>query len=302
MRPALLLAAVLAVAADPPPNPVVAKVGDAVIRLDQVDAVIKARPAAGPVSAVQLRRLRAEVAADLVDDLLVRHYLLKHGPPVDPAETDAQMKALADGLAAKGTTLAAALRANGQTEADLRAEIDTQTRLGRHVRERVTDDQLLKYYLANKDHFDRAEVRVSRILVRTGPQATAVERAAAREKLQAVRADIAAGKVTFADAARKHSQCPFARAGGDLGFIPRRGSPVDEPFARAAFALRVGQVSEVVEADAGVGLMVITARNPGTPSTFATSREEVRETFADDYRQELVTQLRAVNRVEITIP
>lgn len=302
MRAALLLAAALAVAADPPPNPVVARVGDQVLRLDQVDAVIKARPPAGPLPAVQLRRLRTEVASDLVDDLLVRQYLLKHAPPVDPAEVDAQMRALADGLAKKGKTLAAALKESGQTEAELRAEIDTQTRLGRHVRGRVTDDQLLKYYLANKAHFDRAEVRVSRIVDRAGATATAVEKAAAREKLQRLRADIVAGKVTFADAARKHSHCPFARGGGDLGFLPLRGGPADDRLARAAFALKVGQVSEVLEFDTGVCLIVVTARNPGTPSTFAGCIEEVRETFADDYRQELVGQLRAAQRVEITIP
>jgi len=55
---------------------------------------------------------------------------------------------------------------------------------------------------------------------------------------------VVAGKLAFADAAKKHSQCPTAPQGGDLGYIVRKGMLVDEAFSRAAFALKVGEYIE----------------------------------------------------------
>src|SRR3712207_8071236 len=62
-------------------------------------------------------------------------------------------------------------------------------------------------------------------------------------------AQVVAGKLDFAEAARAHSQCPLsASKGGDLGLIPRKWV-FEESFARAAFALPVGQVSDVVRSE-----------------------------------------------------
>ena len=52
----------------------------------------------------------------------------------------------------------------------------------------------------------------------------------------------------------KNSQCPSAPRGGDLDFIARKWM-VEEPFAKAAFALKVGEVSEIVSTDFGLHLI-----------------------------------------------
>lgn len=299
----VLLVPVAVAAADPPaaPGPAATVDGEP-ITLDRVDAVIRAKYAFGPLTHAQRRHLRADVTSDLIDDLLLARFLKKHAPKVDPAEVDAQLKALADDLAGRGKSLAGFLKETNQTEAEVRAAWTTQLALVRYVRERVSDDQLRRYYEANKDHFDRAEVRVSQILVRAGRAATATERAAAREKLEAIRADVLAGKIAFADAAKKYSQCPSARDGGDLGYIPRKDMLGDEAFCRAAFDLKPNEIGSVVETAAGFHLIRATDRKPGTPTTFEGCREEVRETFADDYRAELVGRLRKEARIEVTLP
>lgn len=290
-------------AADPPATPgPAATVDGEPIPLDRVDAVIRAKYAVGPLTHAQRRHLRADVTNDLVDDLLLAKFLKKHAPKVEPAEVDAQLKAFADDLAGRGKSLAGFLKETNQTEAEVRAAWSAQLALVRYVRERVSDDQLRGYYEANKDHFDRAEVKVSHVLLRAGRTATATERAAAREKLEAVRADVLSGKVTFADAAKRYSHCPSARAGGDLGYIPRKDMLGDEAFCRAAFALKPGEVGPVVETAAGFHLIRAGDRKPGTPSTFEGCREEVRETFADDYRAELVGRLRKEAHIEVTLP
>lgn len=303
MTRVLLLATALtagAAAAQPPPATAVATVNGEAIPLEQVDAFIRARLPGAPLTASQLRAVRTEITQDLVDDLLVRQFLRKSGTKADPAELDRQLAAFTESLKAKGKTLAAYLKETGQTEAGWRDTWADLIALQTHVRERVPLVELQKYFEANRDHFDGVEVRAAHVLVRA--PAAAVERAIAREKLQAVRAEIAAGRLDFAAAARRYSHCPSAPRGGDLGLIPRKGGLQDEAFAKAAFALKIGELSPVVETPVGFHLIRVSARTPGTPAAFERCVEDVRDAYADDLRAELVPKLRREGQVVVTVP
>ena len=111
-----------------------------------------------------------------------------------------------------------------------------------------------------------------------------------------------AGKLAFADAARKHSMCPSAPKGGDLGFIGLRDPAVDEAFARAAFALKAGEVSEPTDGEFGVHLVQATERKPGTPAAFEKVADLVRDCYAEDVRQGLVGLLRKQAPIQVTVP
>lgn len=111
-------------------------------------------------------------------------------------------------------------------------------------------------------YFDGTKVKANHILISCKPYAPAAERAAARKTLLGVAKEIAAKKITFTDAARKHSTGPSAPAGGDLGEFDFAN--MVPPFAMKAFKMKVGQISGVVETDFGFHLIQVTGRTEGS--------------------------------------
>jgi len=84
------------------------------------------------------------------------------------------------------------------------------------------------------------------------------ERAAAKKKAEGLLAELRAAPDKFAALAKQHSQDPGSKDnGGDLGFFAR-GAMV-KPFAEAAFRLKPGQMSDIVETDFGFHLIMLTA-------------------------------------------
>ena len=67
---------------------------------------------------------------------------------------------------------------------------------------------------------------------------------------------------TFAATAAEQSTCPSKTRGGDLGTFPRIGAMV-EPFAKTAFELQPYQISNPVETQFGVHLILCTQVTPG---------------------------------------
>lgn len=91
------------------------------------------------------------------------------------------------------------------------------------------------------------------------PEPTAAARAAARARIDSVRAELVAG-ADFAAVARRVSMDGTAPLGGDLGWV-RRGRTVPA-FEQWAFSLPVGQLSPPVETSFGYHLIRVDSRQP----------------------------------------
>ncbi|OBA23121.1 rotamase-domain-containing protein [Metschnikowia bicuspidata var. bicuspidata NRRL YB-4993] len=61
------------------------------------------------------------------------------------------------------------------------------------------------------------------------------------------------GEISLADLARSESDCSSHEKGGDLGFFAK--GQMQPPFEEAAFALNVGEYSDIIETDSGVHLI-----------------------------------------------
>ncbi len=149
----------------------------------------------------------------------------------------------------------------------------------------VTPEELKSYYDSNIARFRIDEQRrASHILISAPKDAPAAQRQAAKDKATKLLEDLRKHPDTFADVARKNSQDPgSAEKGGDLGFMGR-GALV-KPFEDAMYALKDGQVSDVVETDYGYHIIKLTGIKPAEIKPLEAVRTELeaelRKQFAD---------------------
>jgi PPIC-type PPIASE domain/SurA-like N-terminal domain len=284
------------------PSKPAAVVNGIAISMAEVEQALKqAGPTATPLTELQRKQMRQEALSLLIDDILLQEFLRRHAPEVDPNEVNKHLHELEDGLKKQGKTLVSFCKETGQTEVQLRINLLNMLQWSAYVNQRLSEQELKDYYEKNKDFFDRVSVRVSHIVLRVGPRADSPERKAARDKLQALRKDLAEGKIDFADAAKKFSQDSSAASGGDIGYIPRKLA-VDEEFAREAFSLNAGEVSKVVDTDYGVHLIKCTDRKPGQPSDFTKIKDEVKEFYIEEIRQGIIAGERKSATIETSLP
>ncbi|KAL5557578.1 hypothetical protein UlMin_039814 [Ulmus minor] len=81
-------------------------------------------------------------------------------------------------------------------------------------------------------------------------------RESAVSQLKALRDDIVSGKAKFEDVATRYSDCSSAKRGGDLGPFGR--GQMQKPFEEATFGLKVGEMSDIVDTDSGVHIIMRT--------------------------------------------
>ncbi len=285
-----------------PANKIVATVNGESITYGQLQPIFKQ---AGPLPAnlpeANRREIYREALGTLIDDLLINQFIRKVAPPASAADVNKQMGELVAGLKKQNKTLADLCKESQQSEAEIRDDVAHDLQWNAYVDKRVSEADLQKYYTEYKDFFDKVAVRASHIFIRLSSATTEIEKTAARTKLEQLRAQVLAGTLDFAAAAKAHSQCPSAPNGGDIGTFPRK-FVVDENFARVAFAMKPGEISNVVESGFGLHLIKVTERKAGQPSDYSKIKGEVREFYMEDLKQGLLNRMRKDAKIEILLP
>ena len=120
------------------------------------------------------------------------------------------------------------------------------------------------------------ERRASHILINADKALPVAERDAARAKAQALLAEVQKSPTQFAELARKNSQDTGSAAkGGDLDFFGR-GAMV-KPFEEAAFALKKGETSGVVETEFGFHIIRLTDIKQPEQKSFESQRAKLEQ-------------------------
>ena len=122
----------------------------------------------------------------------------------------------------------------------------------------LNEQDVKTYYEQNVARLSgKEERRASHILISAPKDSPADDRSKARERAVALLAQVRKAPETFADVARKNSQdAGSAPKGGDLEYFGR-GSMV-KPFEDAAFGLKKGDISDLVESDYGFHIIKVT--------------------------------------------
>jgi parvulin-like peptidyl-prolyl isomerase len=281
----------------------VATVNGEVITQGELEAALR-QAGQSPVQLTEAqRKQQVHLALSmLIDATLFRQFLKQKAPPVDPAEVKKKMDELEMGLRKQGKTIAEFCRDLNRTEAQVRGDVQMMMQWSALAKPQATDQNLEKYYQEYKDFFDQVQVRASHIFLRVPTGAGESDKAQARARLNELRAKLVANQLDFAQAAKECSQCPTAADGGDLGYFFRKYNPVDEPVARVAFALKPGEISEVIETEYGVHLIKVTDRKPGQASDFTRIKDRVVEEYLADMQQYVLMEQRKTAQVRIDLP
>lgn len=139
----------------------------------------------------------------------------------------------------------------------------------------VSDAELRDFYEQNTARFTAPEERrASHILIKAEKDASADARAKAKAKAEALLQEVTSKPASFAELARKNSEDPgSAEKGGDLDFFGR-GAMV-KAFEDAAFSLKAGQTSTIVESDFGYHIIRVTAARGGEKRSFDSVKGEI---------------------------
>ncbi len=166
----------------------------------------------------------------------------------------------------------------------------------------VTDVDVTDFYVKNPEKFQEPEaVRASHILIRTPDATDEAQKKKAAAEAQAVLAELRKGG-DFAAIAKQHSQDAGSAAnGGDLGFVPR-GQTVPV-FEQAAFALKPGQVSGVVESPFGYHVIKVFAHRDARTVPLQEVKPQVQEFLTQQQMQQkteaYVAKLKTKAKVEV---
>jgi peptidyl-prolyl cis-trans isomerase C len=241
--------------------------------------------------------------------LVDRELLIQQSKKLGIVMSDAELNDQIAGLKKRFSTeeqFTDALKQMNLTEAQLKEELRQDMAIKKMIDQEVgskvtvTDQEAKAFYDAHPDYFKTPEmVRASHILIKVDPKATDADKAKAREKIAAIQKKVQEGG-DFAALAKESSECPSSANGGDLNYF-QRGQMVG-PFEEAAFSLKPGTVSAIVETQFGYHLIKVTdKKEPGV-----TPYEEIKDRIEKHLKQQKVNeqvamyvdQLRSTAKIE----
>lgn len=254
-----------------------------------------------PIPPTEDRDLVYRDAVDtLVNTKLVTQFLNRQRITIKPEQIQEEIGKLEQGLKAEGKDLATSLLENGFSLDEIKKEIEDRLRWIEYVKAKATDAELKKFLAANHDLFSGTQVRASHILRKIEPNASAADKAKVKGQIQAIKKEIDAGRLTFAQAADKYSEDPANEggAGGDLDFFNLNSGFIPE-FTDVAFKLKQGSVSEPVETPYGYHLIQVTDRKEGKPVDFEQNKPYITSGYAAELQRNLLTEARKAAKVEV---
>ena len=189
----------------------------------------------------------------------------------------------------------AELSKNSLDESSLRAALQRQCkvntvldRVASHALE-VNEIDIGLYYHLHLEKFALPERRaVSHIFITINPDYPENTRAAATQRANDLREKLLKKPYKFADFALKHSECPTALQGGELGIVPR--GKLYAELDEVLFTLKTGEISTVVESEIGLHILFCKQIHKAETLSLAKAEPKIRELMQERARQNSIRE------------
>ena len=285
----------------PDPNKVIALVNSEKILRKDLDKILdRFKDHVNPAALISMEQ---QITDQLITQSVLRQFVAEQKLTTPEEVVDKEIAKMRDNIkknpTTKDKTLEQFLEFQGSNIEELRTAVRMSAAIETYVSKGVDDKKQEEYFMKNISNFNGETVTASHILVDTKGMKTQEELDKARAKIESIKKELDEG-ADFAECAKKNSDCPTGKTGGELGSFPRHGAMVEE-FARAAFATEVGKVSDPVKTEFGYHLIKVTANTPAKDVSFSEVKDRVREVLVGIEMNNLVKDLKEKAKIEITL-
>jgi peptidyl-prolyl cis-trans isomerase D len=187
-----------------------------------------------------------------------------------------------------------------KTPATVRARYVAYRRGDFEAMAKPSEEQIKAFYDQHlHDRFtDPEEVRARHILIRVEPGADDAAKAKARSEAEDVLKQAKAPGANFEELAKKYSKDPGSGPkGGDLGTFAR-GKMVPA-FDAAAFALKPGEISDIVETPFGFHIIKVEEHKTGGPRPYEQAHEQIEKELTAERALDLARKQADSDRREV---
>lgn len=266
------------------PGDPVAKVGKQIITRGELDRSVNALIAQKSVNQPASPEKRKQTERLALEQLVAAELLYQQGIKNPPKDLDKQVEQMVAKNKNKTKASAKDLKEAARRSIIINNYVEKKV----SAKIKVTDQDVRRFYDVNQVKFRKdVQLRASHILCGVGANASADEKQKARKKAADLLKKVKGG-ADFAKLAKENSSCPSKTQGGDLGFFGR-GDMVP-PFEQAAYALKPGQVSDVVESKYGYHIIKLTDTKKAETIKFEDVKERIRDLLTTQKKQEALAE------------
>ena len=245
----------------------------------------------GPDKEIKIKELKEKILEQMIDEKILIHEAKRKKTRVNKKEIQDGIEEIRKRFGTE-EEYNQELARQGLSEEKFREQVKEQLMVIKLIDQEVkakvvspTDSEIEDFYKQNEaEMVEPEQVRARHILIKVDEN---TDKKKALKRIRDILKEVKKGKTSFAELAKKYSEGPTAPRGGDLGFFIR-GQMVRK-FEEAAFALKVGEISNVVETEYGYHIIQCIEKKASEKK----SLEEIRE-----YLRNFIFQKRMEERYE----